>query len=177
MANHCQRGYIRVFRSVFDDDDAFWSEERERSNWEAWLYVLHRTHWQAEPGEIKVRGSVVPIYRGEVYLSRRTLAKALNWTERRARTFLNLARKLARIVPTNRAHYGIYKVINYETYNPLWGTESQRPEPEHAHQNDPQSGPPIEKRALISERKTKSHSVGTVSCGVSGPAPQDAMED
>lgn len=113
-----------MFRSVFDKDDVFWKEDRPRTKWEAWLYILHATHWDTEPGEVKVRGQIVPIYRGEVYLSRRTFAREMQWDDSKARRYLETARKLARIVPTDRAAYGIHKVINYDAYNPYFGEDA-----------------------------------------------------
>jgi len=141
MGNHLNRGYVRVFRSVFDDNDSFWSERRERSNWEAWLYVLHLTHWDTEPGRFNIRGNVVPIYRGEVYISRRLMAQRLNWSEGKARQFLTATRRMERIVPTDRHAFGIYKVINYETYNPLFGTEADRGAQENNPHRNPENNP------------------------------------
>ena len=146
-AKHVHRGYLRVYRSVFDDSDSFWAEERERTRWEAWIWILSQTHWDTTPGALKVRGEEIVIYRGEVYLSRVRLANAMRWKVSKARSFLDTlrarisARITARICDTDRVAYGIYKVINYDTYNPICGPTvedivdkvSQRFNPDNNH--------------------------------------------
>lgn len=138
---HLNRGYIRVFRSVFDDEDDFWKEDRPRTDWEAWLWILRSTHWDTTPGEVTVRGKVVPIHRGEVYLSRRTFAKKMGWTAAKARAYLNLTRKMSRIVPSDRAAYGIHMVINYDAYNPYFGDGAPETRPPMPPAKHPQNNP------------------------------------
>lgn len=125
-AEHTSWGYFRLYRSVFSEEDALWSIKEPRSFNEAWIYLLYRARWSSEPGQVLVAGQVAPIYRGEVQISQAQIAAAMNWFApdgspdvRKGRRFLELAYRLARIRPTDRRKLGIYKVINYETYNPL----------------------------------------------------------
>ena len=141
--NHVTEGYFKVFRSVFSHDDPLWKLDEPRSFTEAWLYVIFRTRYSPEEGQVLVAGQIAPIYRGEVHLSHASLATAMRWTNsdgsvdvRKGRRFMETAHRLGRIRPTDRRKLGIYKVINYETYNPLPSSFYAQVDAQNDLQND-----------------------------------------
>ena len=111
------RGYIRLYRSQFDPDDALWRRSRKKSHWEAWAYLLSLAHYRDEPSEVLVRGRVVTVRRGEFVISQRELAQRLGWGRQEVRTFLCKLQKLGRIEPVEEPSIGLQKICNYGFYN------------------------------------------------------------
>jgi hypothetical protein len=111
------RGYLRLYRSQFDADDALWKRSRLKSEWEAWQLLLSLAQYRDEPGEVVVNGEVVTVHRGELVIGQRELAARLGWGRQRVRTFMKLLQNLARLQPTGQPKVGHYKVSNYGFYN------------------------------------------------------------
>ena len=116
-AGNKKRGFIRLYRSQFDNGDALWKRSRKKSYWEAWQLILTLANYHDEPSEVVVRGQVVKVARGEFLASQRELAARLGWGRQEVRTFLKVIQNLHRIQPGDQPGVGLYKLCNYASYN------------------------------------------------------------
>ena len=77
-------GFVMIPREIIDDD--IWSERREMSRFEAVVDLLCRLAWEEKTTTIG--GAFNKIGKGEVAVSRRTLAARWGWSEKKVRVFL-----------------------------------------------------------------------------------------
>ena len=92
-----ERGFVKVYRSAFDEGDPFWGEKRARTSWEARLDLLRMAHYEAEPWSAPVAGGVVEVRRGQVLTSILGLSDRWGWSRGKVRRFLNGLVKLGTI--------------------------------------------------------------------------------
>jgi len=119
MANNKKKGYVLLWRSLFDNplfDDG--QPYDKRSAWcELIAMANHRNN------VVEYNGSAITIRRGQRLTSIRKLAKSWNWSENRVRRYLSLLER-HNMIETNRTKGGtILTIVNYDTYNNLRHTD------------------------------------------------------
>lgn len=109
------RGYINIARKMFSHDDAFWSEARPRTRFEAWLFLIQLAQWRQHSRQTKY--GLITLERGQFVASIRWLAGELQWSAKKVFTFLAECEKQGRIRKHSQHHAGgIYLVVNYDEY-------------------------------------------------------------
>lgn len=116
-----RRGYVAIPREFFDDP--LWQEPRKLSKAEAWLDLIQLA--ACMDGPYKTLTGDIPLRRGEVMASTRTLATRWGWSRGAVQRFLTLRKQQGKLVTrvwdTNRTTkwdtYGVrYLIAEYE----LW---------------------------------------------------------
>jgi len=120
-AKHLREGWIRAYRSLFSETDAFWGDAER---WRAWLDLVQLARWQTETGvvEVTVDGgatTLVTAQRGEVVSTHRALGRRWGWHHERVRRFLADLVCLGRAerLPARRGIVHL-RLANYDAYNP-----------------------------------------------------------
>lgn len=107
-------GHIKLSRKLFDSD-AWWTEKRAFSRFEAWVDMLQLAAWK--PAAIEYHGESIRLARGELVLSIRLAARRWGWTPKKTRGFLERARGMARVRAQRETLAGtVYLIVNYDTY-------------------------------------------------------------
>lgn len=148
------KGHIKIARRFFLDDP-WWTERREFSRAEAWLYLINLAQWRRRTMQTKY-GPIV-LQRGEFVASLRWLADEWRWGVQRVRTFLETAQKLTRVVAQRETQAGtVYLLANYERYQQteaLGNTPNDTPGntlPTHLqHKNKQLSSKAVKKRSCV----------------------------
>ena len=83
-----KKGWFRVYRTAFSEDDRLWSEKRERTKWEAWMDLINMAAFKDH--EVLYDGSLITVERGQVPTSERNLAARWEWSRGKIRRFLTL---------------------------------------------------------------------------------------
>lgn len=114
-----EKGYIKLYRSVFDAQ--IWCKKRVFSEFEAWVWLLSNAHFGVEERIVQVAGQSIGIRRGQLLITYRTLAKEWNWsvgTVQRYLTKLEQSDTLYRYtLPLGGGT--LINIANYEKYNSL----------------------------------------------------------
>lgn len=106
------RGFIKLWRKVYDSPDHPINQGREFTEFEAWIDLIMLANYEDKEWQ----GTIIK--RGELYMSLQTLASRWKWTKSRVRRFLSrhtLRHTLGTISDTLATRI---KIINYDTYNP-----------------------------------------------------------
>lgn len=113
-----QNGYLKTHRKFFEH--WLWKEKRVFSKAEAWLDLLRRARWQAEPEKTLFMGELIEIKRGQLVASVRFLATAWRWgSNDKVDRFLKIL-KADGMISTDYEHKtGRITICKYDTYNQL----------------------------------------------------------
>lgn len=136
MSNNKKKGYVLLWRSLFDNplfDDGQPYDKRS-----AWCELIALANHQ--DNTVEYNGNAVIIRRGQRLTSIRKLAKSWNWSENRVRRYLSLLER-HRMVETKRTKGGtIITIVNYNTYNTLRHTDGTTNERTDGTTNECTSG-------------------------------------
>jgi uncharacterized phage protein (TIGR02220 family) len=105
-------GYIKLFRSVFDNK--LWESE-PFTRAQAWIDLFGKANF--EEGTIFVRGIEVIIGKGETCRSEESLAKTWKWSRGKVRRFLEFLEKESMIERKQYNKIGIITICNYCRFN------------------------------------------------------------
>lgn len=114
-------GYIRLYRG-WRDCDAF--KSAPFSEHEAWLWLIENTAWKDCQRRVG-KGHIADVRRGQIHVSRASLASAWSWTEKRVRGFLDRLEKCAMLGQTSDTNGSILTICNYEKYQAEGQNEGQ----------------------------------------------------
>ena len=105
------QGWIKLYRKLLDNE--MWLQEKfNRSH--AWIdLILIANHKDAT---INVRGNIIPIKRGQVGWSERSLAHRWKWSRNRVRSFLEYLQIKQQIIQEKSHTTSVITIINYEKY-------------------------------------------------------------
>lgn len=118
--------WIRLYRDEFSEDDLLWSENRERTRWEAWLDLRQRAAWKDH--ETTYRGTTVTVRRGQLPISQRRLRDRWRWTRGKVRRFLELLEEHNRIsTDTLEGVPGGLTMLTITDYGPAHRPNRNRP--------------------------------------------------
>lgn len=124
-------GFVVIHRKIFDnplleDCDYF----------RAWAWLISEAAWK--PRRVRIQSGraleIVDLQRGQLTHSRRFMAKAWGWKEKRVRTFLNRLKTDRMIDLQTGPRQTVITICNYNTYQDVPSHEGP--------QTDPQTGQP-----------------------------------
>ena len=106
-------GFIIIPRCIFDDPLL-----HNGTRFRAWLWLVSEAAWK--PRRVIVTNGrtseIVELGRGQLSHSRRYIAKAWGWSEKRVRTFLNRLEKDGMIDLKAGRHQTVISICNYDIY-------------------------------------------------------------
>ena len=115
-------GWIKVYRSIFDDEWYF-SEKFTRE--QAWIDLLLLAEYK--PKVFMIRNNKVHLERGQLAISIRNLSERWKWGINKVQSFIKELEELERI-DTQKSHLvNIISICNYDIYqeyNPLTDTQT-----------------------------------------------------
>jgi hypothetical protein len=116
------KGWIKLHKKI--QENPLWTQKRELSKFEAWIWILMNAHGGKEPLKILAEGEILYLKRGELCFSIRFMQTAWNWkSTKKVFNFISFLEKnnsIRKKKETGRTHITI---CNYESYNPLGNTE------------------------------------------------------
>jgi uncharacterized phage protein (TIGR02220 family) len=105
-------GYFLIHRRFFNH--WLWEERRRYSRAEAWLDLLQQASFA--DGQRFVSGSVVPLQRGQLFVSTRFLASRWQWNIKSVHQFLKLLEGERMIEQKVNAKGNTLTLVNFESY-------------------------------------------------------------
>jgi hypothetical protein len=127
-------GHVKISRKAYAKD-AFWTESREFSKWEAWEWMIQAAAWKAYTRVVGM--TEIKLERGEFLASIRYLADAWQWSIKRVRNFLEMVTNTDRIRAQRETQAGtVYLLVNYHIYQSGLvdeGTENGTAGAQHGH--------------------------------------------
>ena len=109
------RGYIKLYRSI--QDRRQWTQEPFDRN-RAWIDLLLLANHK--PGQLRIRGILIDIKRGQVGWSERRLAERWRWSRNKLRRFfseLEMAQQISRqTIQQNVRLSSLVTIVNYDLY-------------------------------------------------------------
>ncbi len=110
------KGYMKIYRSMFDHK--FWTEKRQFSRHEAWLFLIKEARYKEGQSERMINNKPIKWGRGELVASVRYLKNAWGWkSNKKVETFLKLLKKESMVVTNIRRGVTVITICKYETYN------------------------------------------------------------
>lgn len=108
------KGFLRISRCIIDH----WIYQ-DAEYFKVWFEMLFRARYSTEPVTKLVYGQLVTLNRGEFIFGRQSWSKRLGISEQRLRTLIDklIQDNMIEVVKKNNK-FTIYRVINYEKYNP-----------------------------------------------------------
>ena len=110
-------GYITISRRLFDGP--LWSEERQLSLAEAWLWLIKEARFEVASAKELIGGKMVTWSRGQLPGSVRYLATRWHWTIGKVQRYLEMLEReemIKRHIDGNSGQT-IITLVNYEKYN------------------------------------------------------------
>ncbi len=105
-------GYFLIHRRFFNH--WLWDERRRYSRAEAWLDLIQQASFA--DGQRFVSGSVVPLQRGQLFISTRFLAARWQWNIKSVHQFLKLLEGERMIVQKVNAKGNTLTLVNFDSY-------------------------------------------------------------
>lgn len=105
-------GYLLIHRRFFNH--WLWDERRRYSKAEAWLDLIQQASFA--DGQRFVSGSVVPLQRGQLFISTRFLAARWQWNIKSVHQFLKLLEGERMIVQKVNAKGNTLTLVNFDSY-------------------------------------------------------------
>lgn len=115
-------GYIKLHRGWRDTDGLLPS--KDFSDFEAWLWILENAAWK-DGHRFNAKGEMVPIGRGQMHVSIRSLQTVFGWSKTRVERFLGRLKTVAKVTLEAGQSGTILTVCNYEKYQ--GDTDSDKP--------------------------------------------------
>lgn len=109
------RGYIRVWRKIFDHK--FWNENRELSRFEAWFWILSEARFDERETQQYIGNKVVRWGYAQIPASIRFLSEAWNWTPKKVRVFLSELKNDKSITIDNSQGINVITLCKFQLYN------------------------------------------------------------
>jgi hypothetical protein len=106
-------GFIKLHRGWRETDGLMPS--KEFSDFEAWLWILENAAWK-DGHRFNAKGELVPIERGQMHVSIRSLQTAFGWSKSRVERFLERLKTVAKVSIKAGQSGTILTVCNYEKY-------------------------------------------------------------
>jgi len=156
------KGWIKLYRQL--QESKVWSGE-SFSRGQAWVDLLLSANHK--PGVMFVRGVPVPVDRGEVGQSTRTLAKRWRWSRGKTIRFLVYLESVQQIVQQKSNVSTVIRIVNYDTYQADDTTDDTTDGPQTGHRratDGPQTGRNKKEENEENEKKGR----------IKGAAPQVA---
>jgi hypothetical protein len=88
---------------------------KEFSDFEAWLWILENAAWK-DGHRFNAKGEMVPIARGQMHVSIRSLQTAFGWSKTRVERFLGRLKTVTKITLEAGQSGTVLTVCNYERY-------------------------------------------------------------
>lgn len=130
-------GWVILYRSLFDHA-AF----RSRIESCAFAWMIATAAWR--PTRVRYKGIAIDLERGELAISTRDLAAAFEWSEAKARRYLNRLQRDAMIDARSDAGVNVILICNYDVYQlPMDGTDA------------PSDAPPTQQRRTADAQNNK----------------------
>lgn len=109
------KNFIPINRRLFEHH--FWCEERNFSRFEAWIYLIKEARF--EDTSVYDGNKVVPVKRGQLYVSIRHLASNFGWSTKKVLGFLSLLVSEKMIIKETAKETGqsVITICNYDIYN------------------------------------------------------------
>lgn len=102
-------GFIKLYRRILDNP-VFKSDAEAM----AFAWLILRASWQDT--EVRYKGQIVKLERGQLTVSARDMAKALEWSKSRVSRFLNTLRERDMIEYVGGTHANVINIRNYGTF-------------------------------------------------------------
>jgi hypothetical protein len=126
-------GFIKLHRGWRDTDGLMAS--KDFSDFEAWLWILENAAWK-DGHRFNAKGEMVPIGRGQMHVSIRSLQSAFGWSKTRVERFLGRLKTVAKVTLEAGQSGTIITVCNYEKYQGI----SDSDKPSHGTASSPATG-------------------------------------
>lgn len=108
-------GYFLLYRRFFNH--WIWEERRRYSKAEAWLDLLQQASFA--DGQRFIAGEVIPLQRGQLFVSTRFLAARWQWDIRAVHGFLKLLEQQQMIAQNVNSKGNTLTVVNFDSYQTL----------------------------------------------------------
>ena len=109
-----EKGFIKISRCIVDH----WIYQ-DAEYFKVWFEMLYRARYLQEPATKLIHGQLVTIKRGEFVFGRKSWSERLGISEQKLRTLIKRLVQDNMIELVKRYNkFTIYKVVNYEKYNP-----------------------------------------------------------
>ena len=115
--SHLSTGYVKLYRSIMEDETHFLQENREATRHEAKLDLLLSA--QGTPRWRNVDGESLLIERGSMFCSVSYLAKRWRWSKHRVHDFLHFLEVGQFVSRLPHKKGTMLAIVNYNQYNPL----------------------------------------------------------
>lgn len=102
-------GFVKLYRRILDNP-VFKSDAEAM----AFAWLILRASWQDT--EVRYKGQIVTLERGQLTVSARDMAKALEWSKSRVCRFLNTLKERDMIDYVGGTHANVINVRNYEAF-------------------------------------------------------------
>jgi len=112
------RGHIKLWRKIKDNE--LWKSE-PFSRGQAWVDLILLANF--EDGQIRVRGNVVAVKRGQVGWSILSLADRWKWSRGKVSRFLDELEAVQQIIQQKNRLTSLIVIVNYEEYQARSTTE------------------------------------------------------
>jgi hypothetical protein len=151
-----ENGFIIIPRYIFDDPLL-----HNGTHFHAWLWLVSEAAWK--PRRVIVTNGrtleIVELGRGQLSHSRRYIAKAWGWSEKRVRTFLNRLEKVGMIDFQAGRHQTVISICNYDIYQPARDDEGRQTGPQTGRQRARKG--PEEEESKEGNNKNSLHKAAT----------------
>lgn len=104
--------YIKLYRSILTNK--IWLKKEPFTWGQAWIDLLLLAWWHPETGCLWVRGIQVPIRRGQVGWSERSLAERWHWSRNKVRHFIEYLKTEQQIEPQKNNITLVISITNYD---------------------------------------------------------------
>ena len=128
MKNLRNKGWARLHRKI-EDNPLYFSEPFTKA--QAWIDLfLFANH---KRGMIQIRGNMIPIKRGQIGWSERTMSKRWTWSRNKVRRFIKWLETEQQIVQQKSPITTILTIIKYEEYqqDDTTNETTKRPQKDH----------------------------------------------
>lgn len=142
-------GFVKLYRRVLDNP-VFKSDAEAM----AFAWLILRASWQE--AEVRYKGQIVKLERGQLTVSARDMAKALEWSKSRVSRFLNTLRERDMIEYVGGTHANVINIRNYATFQSNKKTDGT-PEGQSAGQERDSSGTQNKEGKELKEEKNNNY--------------------
>jgi len=124
-------GFIKTPRRLFKDPLL-----RDSGYFHAWLWLVNEAAWKSRRVTVNNgrTSEIVELERGQLSHSRRYMATAWRWSEKRVRTFLNRLRKVGMIDLQAGRLQTVITIYNYDNYQGTRDDQSRQTGPQTGRQ-------------------------------------------
>jgi hypothetical protein len=126
--------FLPLSRQFFNNP--LWTERREFSKAEAWIYLIYNARYEATVTNSLIDGKLISWGRGELPASIRYLVQAWQWSKGKVERYLSFLENEGMITRRLCSGITVISLNKYEVFN------GSKPHGDAASENDPKNGTP-----------------------------------